>query len=240
MKYFLFSDVHGEYTALITSLEEAGFDIKNPKHFLIGVGDYFDRGPENLEVLQFIFEMYMFGRIKLIQGNHDFMLLNFLKNGHGYYSDIIYNGLDKTILQLAGHQPVSSKGYIIDAADFLRQIILKKHFYLMDFLESMTDIVQIENNIITHAGYDMSENGELYVNHWNHVETMIEKHLDKLDPNLTYIFGHWHAFRLNKKFNIETDNQNKFVYKNLIGIDATTNITKKVTIHVIETEVNIF
>ena len=79
MKYFLFSDVHGEYDALITSLEAAGFDLSNKEHMLVGLGDYFDRGSQNEMVLVFLKTMLDMGRIKLIRGNHDDMLLNFLR-----------------------------------------------------------------------------------------------------------------------------------------------------------------
>ena len=51
-KYFVFSDVHGEYDALINSLRMAGYEGGNPQHKLISLGDAFDRGPNSREVYE--------------------------------------------------------------------------------------------------------------------------------------------------------------------------------------------
>ena len=40
--------------ALKAALGEAGFDKDNPDHLLVVVGDLFDRGPSNREVLAFL------------------------------------------------------------------------------------------------------------------------------------------------------------------------------------------
>jgi hypothetical protein len=252
MKYFLFSDVHGEYDALITSLEAAGFDISNKEHMLIGLGDYFDRGSQNELVLALLMAMQDQGRIKLIRGNHDDMLLNFLGNGdiqnrfdlmrstQIFINDIIHNGLNMTVAQLAGQSEVSSNlSVLIDGADSFRNQIKVKNPELLNLLNSMTNKIVIDNYVITHAGFTLKDD-VMVVDNWAHTERMIENNHHLLNPNLTYIFGHWHAQRLNKKFNVQTDNINKFVYKNLIGIDARTNLTKEVTIHIIETDSNIF
>jgi hypothetical protein len=69
---------------------------------------------------------------------------------------------------------------------------------------------------------------------------MVKYRSQFFDKNKIYVFGHWHAEKLNKSLNISTGNPYKFIYKNFIGIDCTTNITKKATIHVIETSTNIF
>ena len=252
MKYFLFSDVHGEYDALITSLEAAGFDLSNPEHMLIGLGDYFDRGSQNEMVLVFLKTMLDMGRIKLIRGNHDDMLLNFLRttglgepidifyNKTQYVNDIVYNGMNMTVAELAG-QPETAKNLsvLIDGVDGFRRQVKDKHPYLISMVENMTDRVLIDNYVLTHAGFTLYNYEEMKVNNWSHTEAMIERLQSFLNPHLIYIFGHWHAEKLNKKFKVATDNMNKFVYKNFIGIDGKSNLTKKVTVHIIETETNI-
>jgi len=253
MKYFLFSDVHGEYTALITSLEAAGFDLSNDEHMLIGLGDYFDRGSQNEMVLVFLKTMLDMGRIKLIRGNHDDMLLNFLRttplgepidmfyNKTRYVNDIIYNGMNMTVAELAG-QPGLAKNLsvLIDGVDGFRKQVKEKHPYLLGMLESMTDRVLIDNYVLTHAGFTLHNYEEMKVDNWAHTETMVTKLSSLLSPHHIYIFGHWHAEKLNKKLKVETDNINKFIYKNFIGIDGKSNITKQVTIHIINSQDNIF
>lgn len=255
MKYFLFSDVHGEYDALITSLEAAGFDLSNKEHMLIGLGDYFDRGSQNEMVLIFLKTMLDMGRIKLIRGNHDDMLLNFLRttplgepidtlyNQHHYINDIAYNGMNKTIAELAGQPELSSNlSILVHTVDALRRQVKDKYPYLTDMLKNMTDRVLIDNYIITHAGFSLGIDQAMTVDNWAHTEIMVDKLKSLLSQHHIYIFGHWHAERLNKKFKLATDvnDINKFVYKNFIGIDGKSNLTKKVTIHVIQSSDNIF
>jgi serine/threonine protein phosphatase 1 len=242
MKYFLFSDVHGEYTSLMHALHEAGFNVVDDSHILIGVGDYFDRGPENDRVYMFLKIMKELGRIKLIRGNHDEMLLDFLQatGSKAFVMNIIHNGLNKTIAQLSG-QPDAAENLevLVHGADAFRNDIKNKCPQILNLLNDMTDKIVIDNYVITHAGFTLKEDG-MVVNNWAHTERMLEEHQSLLDPQLTYIFGHWHAQRLNQKFDLKTDNINKFVYKNFIGIDGRTNLTKEVPIHIIETSTNIF
>jgi serine/threonine protein phosphatase 1 len=234
MKYFLFSDVHGEYDALITSLEAAGFDLSNKEHMLIGLGDYFDRGSQNEFVLAFLMAMQEQGRIKLIRGNHDEMLLNFLTmNVVDAFHNLRYNGLDKTIDDLS-----REKVKFADLPTYIaaKDRVLKNYPNLIEFLKNMEEVINIDNYVLSHAGFFARDDGTLIVDNWNHTAIMVKYRAEFFDKSKTYIFGHWHAEKLNKLMNILTGNPNKFIYKNFIGIDATTNITKKVTIHVIETE----
>jgi serine/threonine protein phosphatase 1 len=238
MKYFLFSDVHGEYDALITSLEAAGFDLSNKEHMLIGLGDYFDRGSQNELVLAFLMAMQDQGRIKLIRGNHDEMLLGFLTmNVVDAFHNLRYNGLDKTIDDLS-----KEKVKFADLPTYIaaKDRVLKNYPNLIEFLKNMEEVINIDNYVLSHAGFFARDDGTLIVDNWNHTAVMVKYRAEFFDKNKTYIFGHWHAEKLNKLMNISTGNPNKFIYKNFIGIDATTNITKKVTIHVIETDTNIF
>jgi serine/threonine protein phosphatase 1 len=238
MKYFLFSDVHGEYDALITSLEAAGFDLSNNEHMLIGLGDYFDRGSQNEFVLAFLMAMQEQGRIKLIRGNHDEMLLGFLTmNVVDAFHNLRYNGLDKTIDDLS-----REKVKFADLPTYIaaKDRVLKNYPNLIEFLKNMEEVINIDNYVLSHAGFFARDDGTLIVDNWNHTAIMVKYRAEFFDKSKTYIFGHWHAEKLNKLMNISTGNPYKFIYKNFIGIDATTNITKKVTIHVIETDTNIF
>ncbi len=51
-KYFICSDLHGNFTALEKALQENGFDIDNESHILVVAGDIFDRGEESVKVYE--------------------------------------------------------------------------------------------------------------------------------------------------------------------------------------------
>jgi calcineurin-like phosphoesterase family protein len=178
------------------------------------------------------------GRIKLIRGNHDEMLLGFLTmNVVDAFHNLRYNGLDKTIDDLS-----REKVKFADLPTYIaaKNRVLKNYPNLIEFLKSMEEVINIDNYVLSHAGFFARDDGTLIVDNWNHTAIMVKYRADFFDKSKTYIFGHWHAEKLNKLMNISTGNPYKFIYKNFIGIDATTNISKKVTIHVIETDTNIF
>lgn len=76
-------DIHGCLTKLIESLETIGF---NQNDILISVGDLIDRGPENLETLEWFEHMIDCGFAHMVRGNHDDFLVEFAEVQAEYYS----------------------------------------------------------------------------------------------------------------------------------------------------------
>jgi serine/threonine protein phosphatase 1 len=96
-KYFVVSDIHGFYDEFISSLNEKGFDSKNPEHYLISLGDAFDRGPKNLEVLKFLNNLE---RKILIRGNHEDLYQQLIDRKGSPLPNDITNGTIDTFLQI--------------------------------------------------------------------------------------------------------------------------------------------
>ena len=92
MKYFFISDIHGEYSKMMDALTAAGFN-KNTDT-LVSLGDPFDRGYDNLKVLQFL--MSCPHRI-LIWGNHDARLAVLLHGTDFLSGNDIENGIGETL-----------------------------------------------------------------------------------------------------------------------------------------------
>ena len=87
-KYFVFSDIHGEYISLVDTLSKAGFEPDNPKHILICIGDGFDRGPDS----RAIYELFVnCPRHIYVRGNHD--------NPNLYVSDSPLNKSNITVIE---------------------------------------------------------------------------------------------------------------------------------------------
>ena len=104
-KYFVFSDVHGEYHKLQCALNEAGFDIANPDHVIISDGDLFDRGPQSKECLDFIVNLLNKGRAFVVMGNHDLRLWELLFEPYkttGFDKYDVCNGVGKTMNSFLG------------------------------------------------------------------------------------------------------------------------------------------
>lgn len=225
-KYFLVSDIHSNYDALIVGLTNAGFDKANPNHIFLGVGDYFDRGEQTVKVLSFLLEMKALQRATLIRGNHDSMLLEYLVGISDGLFDVKYNGLGST-LEALSNTDITLVKHVEEARDKIK----KNYPRLIDFLKNMVDQVSIGNYDITHAGY--SENGEglWEINNWTKVPDFVKAF--PVENKTTYIFGHWGNYLLNKEF-LEKDSNGIFMYKNFIGLDATTALGNTCNVLVID------
>lgn len=234
-KYFVFSDVHGEFDSLLASLQSAGFDHENTNHHLISLGDNFDRGIYNAEIFEFLLKMKDQGRFQGIMGNHDQMLVDFMNESKNWRFNYAQNGLDTTIKSFS---KTNSDRYIRLNSNVAIDKINENYPRLMEFLNDLEDIIEIDDYVLTHAGFTHNR----IIRHWE-VDNwaMTEEFVggfhrsDLYDPNKKYVFGHWHNYRLRVVFlgrageNGEL-NHNIFEYKNFIGLDAATNLSKKVNI----------
>lgn len=71
-KYFVVSDVHSFYDEMMKSLNERGFQVDNPDHYLVVAGDLFDRGPKTRELYDFVNKLG--DRFIYVKGNHEDLL----------------------------------------------------------------------------------------------------------------------------------------------------------------------
>ena len=65
-------DWHGHYTKAQTALDKAGF---NEHDILICLGDYTDRGNENIACMKKVIELNELPNVVMLLGNHEYMLL---------------------------------------------------------------------------------------------------------------------------------------------------------------------
>ena len=106
MQLFCVSDVHSYLGPLKQALDEAGFDEKNPEHYLVSLGDLFDRGPDSEELLHYIMSLE---RKILIKGNHDLLLEDLCMREFPYSHDFS-NGTTRTVNSIGG----AGEGYPFD------------------------------------------------------------------------------------------------------------------------------
>lgn len=101
-KTFVIGDIHGGLRALVQLIEKSNV---SPKDTLIFLGDYVDGWSESPEVIDFLWELKKTNPCIFIRGNHDELLLNYLKTNdynqewfkHGGQSTIdAYKKVDET------------------------------------------------------------------------------------------------------------------------------------------------
>ncbi len=99
--YFISSDIHSFFDEWQDALKKKGFDINNPEHILVLLGDIFDRGNKSLEVYNFLKSLPKERRI-LVRGNHEILLRQLVARGFAERHDYS-NGTYDTLFQLMGY-----------------------------------------------------------------------------------------------------------------------------------------
>jgi len=138
-KYFIFGDVHGYYDILKKALDEKGFDVNNPDHIIISLGDLLDRGRQPKECLDFVNNLPNERKI-LVKGNHEDLMEEAIQRcwfkPHDYH-----NKTHQTVYDLVGHS-----GYEKDA---LQEMISYEPW--KKYIESCVDYYELKDNIFVHG-----------------------------------------------------------------------------------------
>ena len=137
-KYFIVADVHGFYDEMMTALNEKGFDIENPNHIFVSLGDLFDRGKQPNEVLDFVIGLPEERRI-LILGNHELLMEQALSRGFFNYTDYC-NGTKGTAYRLTNSE--HDEDAILN---------LKKDQRWKDYIRACQFYAEIGDNIFVHG-----------------------------------------------------------------------------------------
>lgn len=138
-KFFVVSDIHGCATVLKSCLRSARFEKNNPDHILLCLGDCFDRGYENVEVLEMLESIP--NKI-MVKGNHE-DLLEFAMCNREITEIEKHNGTDITIKQFFGDKSISLSGNIT--------INKKTEMKLINFISGMVDFYETKNYIFVHG-----------------------------------------------------------------------------------------
>lgn len=221
-KLFVVSDIHGHCTLLKAALQEAGFDPHNENHLLVGCGDYFDRGDENLQVLQFL------DRIEnkiLLRGNHEDLLLKLLQTGkllpHHYI-----NGTLQTLQDFFGR-------YAIDPGDDTIDFSGKSRMAdrVCEFIQGTVDCFETEHYLFVHGW--LPENNDRSPAGWEKARwTRWTAAYDGTPPlpGKTLVCGHVPTFVM------FPDTAEIFYGNGMIAIDAGTFDSGKINVLVLEDE----
>ena len=250
MTYFVFADPHGNYEALLAAITEIGYDAANPKHQLIGCGDYFGRAAQSnsdcVNIWRYLTSLHHTNKQICIRGNHESILIDALERRQLTETDI-YNGEHNTFASFLGRYPNQIK------RDFYLQFDAAKvmiNIGFLDWLESLPWYFETEHYIFTHGfvplqwfgkNWELSklEDWEWNTSSWaktpDYIWTLDRTHT-KSDK--TTMFGHWRANELNERFAGKWEEKDGDIYvdkeRKLIGLDTTTVLSHKVGCVIIE------
>ncbi len=130
-KTFVIGDIHGGLKALKQVLERANITQNDT---LIFLGDYVDGWSESPQVLDFLLDIEQKQKCVFIKGNHDDLLLNYLKT-KTYHEEWFVHGGKSTV----------------EAYENLSESTIQRHIL---FLEQLQDYyLDAENRLFIHAGF---------------------------------------------------------------------------------------
>lgn len=141
------SDIHGCYNHFAKLLLKVNYNPQEDQ--LILLGDYVDRGTQNLATLKFVKDLVeKYGAIAL-RGNHDQALLDWLESPTEYTFTYFMNGGFNTIKEFVKNpnDPVSFETYI----DWSIQI-KEEYKDIIEFLRNLPYYYEMDEYIFVHAG----------------------------------------------------------------------------------------
>lgn len=144
-------DIHGRYDLTLGLLEKIWADADSDRqNVLIFLGDYVDRGPASMQVVDYLSKLIRPGWqiVKLI-GNHEYSLLEYLKNPEIYAVWRTYGGAE-TLLSYGVKPPMFSDAEEIGRAhrEFAEKLP-REHFL---FLSGLSASYEVGDYFFVHAG----------------------------------------------------------------------------------------
>jgi len=213
-RYFVTSDIHDNYTLLIKSLKDQGFDFENIHDKLIICGDAFVFGHESGKLFEFLKKLKEKDKLIFIFGNHDLNLLDNINQGH-------FNIHNKKCVQNIVSYYIGK--FIENDVELLQKI---KGIGFEKFLkETMIPYFELKNTIFVH-GFIPTKNKQ-YVNDWRKLPIdqfkkcvtsdgmLLSMFYHVKEPGKTIVFGHYSAARCEIMKNAnQVDWKNK-IYKDI-------------------------
>lgn len=147
---YAIGDIHGRYDLIQALLDLIWIDAPDGENILVFLGDYVDRGPASKDVLDHIINLQREGwaTVKLL-GNHEYSLLEFLKNPEIYPSWRTYGGAE-TLLSYGVKPPMFMDAKELGRArDEFAEKFPREHFL---FLSGLPYSHSIGDYFFTHAG----------------------------------------------------------------------------------------
>lgn len=244
MKYFVFADPHGDYSAFMDAIVDMGYNPSNPQHQLVGCGDYFGRasnaGADCVNIWNYLCSPHHTNPPICLRGNHESILLDAIYRG-GLTSLDIRNGEHKTFASFVDvfEEQIKYDPYLqYDAVKQMRQV------GFVGWLESLPWYFETKHFLFVHGFVPMKyfinggnlkdfENYDWDRASWSRTPEDILA-VDSLDstPPKTLVFGHWRAKDLRRKFLGIDDEDDGEIYidekRKFVGLDATTILSHKV------------
>jgi serine/threonine protein phosphatase 1 len=128
-RVYAFGDLHGRHDLLLRLFATIADDLgqrSTASTFLVGLGDYVDRGPESRSVLETLVTGFTGCTLVCLRGNHEQMLLDFLddplRNGRQWFAHGGKETLQSYAIDIGGGGPPNGPALVSARDQFARAI----------------------------------------------------------------------------------------------------------------------
>lgn len=201
-KYFVVTDIHSFYTEMIQALEEKGFDINNPDHIFVSLGDLLDRGPDPIRCLEFV-NNFPKDRKILIRGNHEDLMEEALERGEFWAHDV-HNGTEVTCEEIASTMVGNED--LFKLSDIELCSLVKKNELWNQYINSCVDYYELDKYVFVH-GWIPTRNAKMtwdypvYTEKWREGNWKRARWINGMDywdkgiriPDKIIYCGHYHC-----------------------------------------------
>lgn len=134
--FYIFGDIHGQFSDLIRFLEKTGLP---PASNLVFLGDYVDRGQNSLEVVALLFALKIKypNNVFLIRGNHECSSIN---KQYGFYDECLERYTDNQKGAIELWNVVNEALHYIPLALVLNNSVFCVHGGISPYLQNLDDI----------------------------------------------------------------------------------------------------
>lgn len=178
---YAIGDIHGDYLTFVELLK----DYDHKRHQLVLMGDLADRGPRSKECLQLGKRLVEEEDAIYLKGNHEDILLNFLKEPEERYDNYLRNGGSNTINSLI-HQGATAEYSPLE----MSILIQSYHEELIEFLQALPLYYEWHDYLFVHAGVDLTKADWRQTSPQDFVWIREPFHQGENKTGKTIVFGH--------------------------------------------------
>lgn len=207
------SDIHGHIDVLKQLLIDVG--LTDEDH-LVFIGDFINKGPNNLEAIHYMMEMENRPNTYILKGNHEFFICHymFMNEDITKFVDYLKGDHFKTVLHDMA-KAIEIDLYTNEDASLFQTTLVDHYKDELNYINQLPIILFADDFVFVHGGYDdtlVIEDSEyklLKYDDFNNISKVQDK---------TIVVGHWPTS------NLRTDvNTNLPIFnfeKNIISIDG--------------------
>lgn len=211
-KLVVVGDIHGDITKLNVALDKVNQELTQPEDVAIFLGDYIDRGKQNLGVVNKLIEYKKDNNVLFLQGNHDYEFVNnvrfygnfygmkdFFRNESNWGNNTSYIVLERTIYQTLSFMMNYQKDIFKECVNYISKQCKGKltedeterllgYFESTD-IENLVNMGRLDAKTMEEVSFDLRKLSQLIMTEMEDIYNFLDNALCYIETD-KYIISH--------------------------------------------------